>query len=108
MASRRSEAVWAEFVTQVSKARARLNCAEGDKYEPWFRGHRCSDYKLIPSLFRGFTDPDGKDWTEIFGKESDLFWEFAARARELHGVIEEDWDILFAMQHYGTPTRLLD
>ena len=63
---------------------------------------------MIPSLFRGFTDPDGKDWTKIFGKESDLFWEFAARARELHGVIEEDWDILFAMQHYGTPTRLLD
>jgi hypothetical protein len=23
-------------------------------------------------------------------------------------VIDDDWDILFAMQHYGTPTRLLD
>ena len=40
--------------------------------------------------------------------EKDLFWEFSARARELHGNIEGDWDILFAMQHYGTPTRLLD
>jgi FRG domain len=104
-----SEKAWAEFIAEISKARSQVDCPEGGGCEPWYRGQRRLDFKLLPSLYRGFADLKKPEVQRTaFGKESDLFWEFAARARELHGVIEEDWDILFAMQHYGTPTRLLD
>lgn len=100
---------WTEFLAEIKAARTALKCPEGGTTEAWFRGHTRSNYSLTPSLFRGFNDPDhDSNWRKVFDLESDLFWEFAARARELHGVVDEDWDILFAMQHYGTPTRLLD
>lgn len=103
-----SEAAWQDFLTRVHTTSRQLNCGHGTESEAWFRGHTKSDYPLMPSLFRGFKKPNGKDWEKIWGRESDLFWEFTARARQLHSDIEDDWDYLFAMQHYGTPTRLLD
>lgn len=100
---------WTKFLEEVDRARAAVKCPVGGDTEPWFRGHSRSDYGLIPSLFRMFDHPNkATTWRRIFHKETDLFWEFAARARELHGKLEDDWDILFAMQHYGVPTRLLD
>lgn len=105
-----SQESWAKFLKEIGETREVLNCKGGpDTDEAWFRGHSCGAYQLLPSLFRPYDNRDNeKVWAKIWGKESDLFWEFWARARELHGVIEDDWDILFAMQHYGTPTRLLD
>ena len=104
-----SNDLWSKFLTEIAEARKKVGCPEDGDSEAWFRGHTRSDFKLMPSLFRAFENPDAEEnWTKVFNKESDLFWEFAARARELHGVVEDDWDILFAMQHYGTPTRLLD
>ncbi len=110
---------WSAFLDEITSVRKELDCYGQDGCEAWFRGHTRADYKLLPSLYRAFPAPisgsgaeaeEGED--EIYGcvidKESDLFWEFSARAREIHGVLEQDWDILFAMQHYGTPTRLLD
>lgn len=100
---------WNAFLAEIANARTKVGCPEGGDSEAWFRGHTRADFKLLPSLFRAFEQPNAeKNWQTVFYKESDLFWEFAARARELHGVLEDDWDILFAMQHYGTPTRLLD
>jgi FRG domain len=104
-----SEEVWRKFLNKIANACRRLRCGEPGGAEAWFRGHDRSSYPLLPSLFRTFEEPNkAKNWKKIWNMESDLFWEFAARARELHGQIEDDWDILFAMQHYGTPTRLLD
>jgi hypothetical protein len=107
---------WMTFLDDIEKAKTKIGCANPSTCEGWFRGHTDSDYKLLPSLFRRSHDPNDdtepkeglSQWHEVFFKESDLFWEFAARAKELHGVLEDDWDLLFAMQHYGTPTRLLD
>ena len=36
------------------------------------------------------------------------FFEFQARARELHVAQSSDWDTFFHMRHHGLPTRLLD
>ena len=47
-------------------------------------------------------------WSHIWHQEQDLYWEFASRARQLHGANLSDWDILFTMRHYGVPTRILD
>ena len=108
-ADRHAAAEWARFLEDINTARGQLGCGKGSRHEAWFRGHINSNYSLLPSLFRHFPDPNTKNiWDDIWQKESDLYWEFSARARELHGVIESDWDILFAMQHHGTPTRLLD
>jgi hypothetical protein len=78
-------------------------------HEPWFRGQNRSSHGLLPSLFRlPFADPDDADQAHIQWVESELLYEFASRARELKDSSMSDWDILFAMQHYGVPTRLLD
>jgi hypothetical protein len=62
----------------------------------------------MPSLFRNKKLGTEKSRRKLWALESDLYWEFAARARELHSLPTVDWDYLFAMQHHGTPTRLLD
>jgi FRG domain len=104
-----SEEQWYEFLNNIETARTRLGCGSDCTDEAWFRGHTKSSYPLLPSLFRNLDNPISSDqWTKIWNLERDLFWEFSARARELHGVLDDDWDFLFAMQHYGTPTRLLD
>jgi hypothetical protein len=66
---------------------------------------------LLPSLFRGYPQPKKKRdkvWQYVWEQEQDLYFEFASRARQLHGSVDDDWDILFTMRHYGVPTRVLD
>jgi hypothetical protein len=86
----------------------KISLKSHDNCEFWYRGQMESKWPLVPSLFRGIRLPglwDAKEdrtehraiWTEIWEGEQDLYYEFAARARELHGSVE-DWDILFAMQ----------
>lgn len=104
----RNDSAWNRFLDDIQKAREDLQCAHGSQEEAWFRGHTNSTYTLLPSLFRRFDDPNGQNWENVWNVESDLYWEFSARARELHGTTDSDWDFVFAMQHHGTPTRLLD
>jgi len=108
--TKKGEAAWYRFLRRIRVAEAAIGCGNKFKTEAWFRGVKDSQaHHLLPSLFRGYDDPNcNKSWHQIWDLESDLFYEFAARAHELHGTLESDWDILFAMQHYGTPTRLLD
>ncbi len=48
------------------------------------------------------------DLIEVKDLESDLFFEFQARAAHLHPDVNDDWEMLFLMRHYGMATRLLD
>jgi FRG domain len=75
--------------------------------EMWFRGVSKKSHALRPSLFRCFKEeiPEAEDIRDL---ESDLFFEFQAKARFTDGVGVSDWDVLFLMQHYRAPTRLLD
>jgi hypothetical protein len=71
----------------------------------WYRGVSCSHYELLPKLLR-----DGKTYEQVFEREKRLLTRFRQRSvpywsKELP---QDDWDHLFAMQHYGIPTRLLD
>jgi hypothetical protein len=45
---------------------------------------------------------------KITQTETDLFFEYLAKARTTDGAQLTHWDALFLMQHYRAPTRLLD
>ncbi len=96
---------WPEFLSDVERARERL--AFEPREECFFRGHADRTWELLPTLFRhartvGLSPEDTVDL------ESDLFWEFNARAQELHHQSLSDWDYLFFMRHHGVITRVLD
>ena len=94
-----------DIVKVVGKARKILGA--GADEECFFRGHGDLRYNLLPTLQRKAREHHWSD-EEMLAKEDAFFWEFQARAHELHGLALDDWDYLFAMRHYGVPTRLLD
>ena len=86
---------WTNFLAEVKQAESDL----GNPREIWYRGNSNEDWNLVPSLMRE------KDW-EL--KEKELFLEFSKTASRLFDKRSNDWEILFDMQHYWIPTRLLD
>ena len=65
----------------------------------WFRGHASDKYKLAPSIYRKPYSPELElEFMNLFKAKGIKFFT------EQTGYFE--W--LFIMQHYGTPTRLLD
>ncbi|MET3978829.1 hypothetical protein ABIB62_001399 [Mucilaginibacter sp. UYP25] len=74
----------------------------------WFRGAGRASYPLSPSLHRHATISEGD---KIIDLEIDLVDRFKQRSVPfLSKSIDKqnDWEVLFFMQHYGMPTRLLD
>jgi len=86
---------WGMFLAEVKEAEASF----GEASELWYRGHSDATWNLTPSLLRQ------KNWEE---KERRLFMEFKKTASRLFEKRENDWQVLFDMQHYWIPTRLLD
>lgn len=71
----------------------------------WFRGLSCTCYSLLPKLMR-----ENKPADDVFERERRLLTRFRQRSMAYWpaGHQQDDWEHLFAMQHYGLPTRLLD
>lgn len=66
----------------------------------WFRGHNSKDYQLLPTVYR-------KPYT--WKDETVFLHQFKARSiRFLDKIPVNNIEWLFVMQHYKTPTRLLD
>lgn len=89
---------------RLQAARGELGFSEHQ--ECFYRGHACDSRALQPTLLR-----DGRDaWPKekLQQLETSLFYEFRARARELHPLRPTGWDYLGYMRHHGLPTRLLD
>jgi hypothetical protein len=71
----------------------------------WFRGHGSSTYTLCPSLMR-----EGQTADAVFDREARLLTRFRQRSLAYwpSGYPQTAWEHMFAMQHFGMPTRLLD
>src|SRR5262245_59318981 len=95
-----------DFFDAVEALEQQLDIREDE--ECWYRGHASSRYTLLPSLFRPSTDGRKRTPQEIWNNESDLYWEFRARAISLNVNATSGWDMLFHMRHHGVATRLLD
>lgn len=65
----------------------------------WFRGHTKDEYELLPNIYR-------KEYGKYdVKKETEVFKDFR-RLSKLSSF--NDRELYLLMQHYGTPTRLLD
>jgi len=72
----------------------------------WFRGTGKSSYTLAPSLHRHDSVTDS---ASLLDYEKKLLTRFKERSVPyLQHRIDDVWELLFLMQHYGMPTRLLD
>lgn len=84
----------------------------------WYRGHGKSEWALTATIHRYIerltlgleTPPEGQERRDLLRKEyKGLYRQFKADAWPLLGSAERsDWGVIFTMQHYGLPTRLLD
>lgn len=57
--------------------------------------HTQESYKLIPGLYRGLTKTTKRIPDDLWERESDMFYEFRSKAKELHNHNLNDWDLLF-------------
>jgi len=73
----------------------------------WYRGQSKEDNKLWPSLFRHPQKSNSPQ--EVFEREKQILAKFKQRSIPyLQNRIDNNFEYLFLMQHYGIPTRLLD
>lgn len=72
----------------------------------WFRGCGLHTHKLIPSLYR---HPTASAPGDLLRLEIQMLERFRQRSLPFHDRdLDDDWECLFFMQHFGVPTRLLD
>jgi hypothetical protein len=97
---------WFRFMEELENARHALGFRKNE--ECFFRGHNSINHKLTPGLFRNVKAGTKVIPDDLWNTEYSTYYEFRARAKEVHQGNLSDWDILFYMQHHGCKTRLLD
>src|ERR1043165_6255648 len=94
---------WAEIYEDICQAVKSLNVGT-----TWFRGHGSETWKLLPSLARSKQfDTVLYRYRSEGAREQGVYHRFMHEAGTLL-TSSDSWQIAFAMQHHGIPTRLLD
>lgn len=97
-----------EFLEWVPEVRSIFDFKKDDPWVPWFRGQRAC-WNLRPKLYR--EEYGGYARRRKHNIEDEIREEFIVRApilSETPTPADDEWGWYFLMQHYGTPTRLLD
>jgi hypothetical protein len=111
--------MWSEIIEEIQKQQ---QAAKANGYTLWFRGQRDASWPLRSSIHRRVIDsyeavlgassqanPEAEKVQLLREAYKSLFHRFKARAIGLLAEHERtDWGLVFAMQHLGLPTRLLD
>lgn len=97
----------AAIVAEVERIVVEWSPKDAEWYvQPWFRGHVDARWELQPSLLRMARS---QGIGAGYYNELELLEMFKLRARRYFDhPPQSDWEWLFAMQHHGLPTRLLD
>ncbi|UOQ69036.1 FRG domain-containing protein [Hymenobacter volaticus] len=72
----------------------------------WYRGSGSTDYTLAPSLHRHPSITNNEELLELEGKIIDRFNQRSVPYVSTNFI--KEWEILFYIQHFGIPSRLLD
>jgi hypothetical protein len=103
-------AEYAKVIERLSK-RARSNRGDSSLQGNWYRGiGKEKSFKLVPHLYR---HPHIKALSDLILLEKEMIDDFK-RQSVLHDFVKKTddetkrFELLFQMQHYGVPTRLLD
>lgn len=108
--------MWAEILNQVQELQHE---AERQGYPLWYRGQRDAKWNLLSAIHRhvnwacqeiyGQSQPEAERIELIRQVYKTSFYKFRAKAIGILADHEKsDWGFIFAMQHLGIPTRLLD
>jgi hypothetical protein len=96
-----------EYVREIGT----VNAANGGR--SWYRGITDKTHKLVPGLYRHHESRIPERWAEV---EQEMMLSFAQRSMPFverpitspETIKDDEWFLLFYMQHYKIPTRLLD
>jgi len=89
-----------DFIEEVDKG------TPGALTSLWFRGVGSANYQLSPSIHR---HSNVTNIETLFSMENRLLTRYKERSVPyLASQVRDSWELLFLMQHYSVPTRLLD
>jgi hypothetical protein len=103
---------WFNFMEELEAAKNSLGFEKNE--ECFFRGHTHESHKLTPGLLRSVPGNDKEIPWDLWYAEYSCFYEFRARAKDVHQGDLSDWDILFlcsttdAKQDCWTGQRILE
>jgi hypothetical protein len=111
--------MWLETLQEIQRLQQE---AKANGYPLWFRGQRDAAWPLLSSIHRDVNasfqavygdisqaPPEAEKLALMREVYKTLFYKFKSRAIQLLTEHERnDWGVVFAMQHLGLPTRLLD